>query len=87
MLSSDFSFPWLESVRNLLSSTVCADIFINLNYSISNNIRLIIEQVPKDQFLTKWRTYAVLKDELKLEDYILFKFRTFNHKLPVEVGR
>ena len=80
MLQSDFSFKWLEAVRNILNKTGNTHLFLNQSHIVTNNIHLIIKQVLTDQFITEWncklqasnkgKLYYLFKQEHKRENYL-----------------
>jgi hypothetical protein len=89
------NFIWLSSVNGILNECGLAYIWNTQTFQNTEWLKLNIKQTPIDQFIQLWS--SLIRNSPKkqfeidtLDDNFLFefcKFRTLNHKLPIEYGR
>ncbi|MES9880523.1 MAG: reverse transcriptase family protein [Sedimenticola sp.] len=102
-LSTDnFEFKWLKQVKSIFDNTGKSNNFVNRKTSVKSIKRTLIDQFIQQWNAallnsSKGKNYSLFKENTKFENYFkilprslylkLVKFRTSNHKLPVETGR
>lgn len=89
--------PWLKYVRDILNSCGLSYVWINQSFSSINWLKSIVKDTLVNQFLQDWFRNVENSPKSGQEIYlkklpndlrVLFtKFRTCNHKLPIETGR
>lgn len=101
--SIDTNSKWVTFIENILNETGNSGLIHHDNNINIRGIKCtLIDQFTqswnaKMRESSKGKNYNIFKDNIKLEDYFkclpkklyinLVKFRTCNHKLPIEVGR
>ena len=103
----NFESKWTKCVKEILNEIGRPDIWQNQNNIQCKTLKNIVKQTLLDQNYQNWEltlqnstkglNYAILKESISLEPYLLklnknewkylLKFRTGNHFFPSEAGR
>ena len=95
-------FNWMKFVKNILVKCGLINIWDSQSFPNDKWLKLTIKQKLKDIYFNSWfgkieNTYRLIKKKFGLEKYLIqapsallkymIKFRTNDHRLPIQVGR